>query len=178
MSAWHALQQLQLLLGEIPAATLPAGNCSIARPVAATELPALAVSAAEVVEVSAGLGGLVEARRMPGSSSSTSALCSGVLVVELWTAGAAGMTELAEATVAALQPTPAARAARGFSSLSLRSIGPSDRAALGDDDARRMSIACVFSHEAVTPAAEEGEGVISTVHVELLDELHEVMDIP
>ena len=178
MSAWHALQDLQVLLGEIPTATLPAGRCSIARPVAATELPAIAVAAAEVVDVSPGLGGLVEPRRLPGSATTTASRCSGVLLIELWTADAATMNELAEATVAALAPSALALAQRGFSNLGLRSIGPSDSTALGDDDARRMSIACAFAHEVVTPASEETEGLITTVHVEFIDELHEVMDIP
>lgn len=175
MSAWQAIKQLQVLLAAIPDTTLPTGHCSIRRPVVASQLPALAVSAQDVTELAVGLGGLVETRRVPTAASSIATRCAGVLAIELWTADAATMDDLVEATVAALHARSHVAAA-GFSSLSVRSIGPSDSAVLGAD-ALRLAIGCTFCHEAVT-AAEESEGRISTVQVELLDELHEVMEIP
>jgi len=180
MSAWQAIQKLQLLLGEIPSDTLPVGHCSTARPSATSDLPAVVVSAEDVDEISAGLGGLVATRRLPGPGweSSTATRCSGVLAVELWTATAAAMVELADATFQALRSTPAGLAQTGFTSLTVRSIGPSEQAPLGETGALRMAVRCSFSHETVTTGAADTEGLIRTVHVELIDELHEGMEIP
>lgn len=180
MSAWLAIQKLQSLLAEIPVDVLPAGHCTTTRPAATSELPAIAVSADDVAETSAGLGGHVGTRRLPGPAwaSSTATRSTGTLGVELWAVGATAMGALAEATFSALRATPTALAEAGFERLTVRSVGPGEQLALGDADALRMAIGCAFSHEAVPPAAAETEGLIRTVHVELTDELHEVMEIP
>ena len=178
VSAWQAIQQLQGLLGEIPTGLLPAGHCSTARPSAAAQMPAAVVSADDVDELSGGLGGLVGASHPPATGASTASRCSGILGIELWAATPAAMNDLAEATFAALRSTPAGLAETGFSRLTLRSIGPGEQAPVGEGAALRMPIRCAFAHESVTPAPDGGEGLIQTVHVELLDELHEVMDIP
>lgn len=178
MSAWQAIQQLQGLLGDIPPGVLPAGHCSTARPSAASQLPAAVLSADDVEEISAGLGGLVGAGPPPVTGSSTATRCSGILAVELWTTSAGAMDDLAEATFTALRSTPAGLAETGFTRLTVRSLGPSESAPLGQGAALRMPIRCAFAHESVTPAPAVTEGLIRTIHVELIDELHEVMDIP
>ncbi len=177
MSAWQAIQQLQALLGEIPTAVLPAGRATTARPSATAQLPAAVVSAEDVDEISAGLGALVGPGRPPATGPSTAMRCSGILTVELWTATATAMDDLAEATFTALRSTPAGLAETGFTRLTVRSIGPSEPAPLGPGAALRMAIRCAFAHESVTTPVDT-EGLIQTIHVELIDELHEVMDLP
>jgi hypothetical protein len=176
MTAWQAVQSLIALLDDV----VPAGHVSGRRPAATGDLPALAVSAAGVTDIGSGLGGLVETRRLSDTAwaSVTATRCTGVLTAELWAAGDVG--PLADAVVAALADAAAVGAA-GFLMLSVESVGAIDEAALGfagDDTALRLPLGLAFVHE--TPVSEDTGpgGIVKTIHVDLQDDFHEVMDLP
>src|SRR3954467_5116929 len=118
MTAWQAVQSLIALLDE----AAPAAGVSGRRPAAPDDLPAVAVSAAKVTDIGAGLGGLVETRRLSDTAwaSVTASRCAGQLTAELWAADDVG--PLAEAVHTKLGDA-AAVAAAGFLALTLESVG-------------------------------------------------------
>ena len=171
MTAWQAAQSLITLLeGTAP-------HVSARRPSAAGDLPGVAVSVSEASDVGAGLGGLVETRRLSDTAwtSVTASRCAGVFALELWAADNGAVNTLADAVMAALTA-----GAEGFQRLTVQSFGPIDVAPLGfagDATALRLPVGVAFVHE--TPLSEDTgpDGIVKTVHVELSDDFHEVMDI-
>jgi hypothetical protein len=183
VSAWQAVQSLIELLGAIPPGVVPASHVSARRPAAPADLSAVVVSAAEVTELPAGVGGTVATRRLSATawSSVTATRSEGQLAIELWAADAAGMTALANAAFAALRPSASKLAEAGFLRLAVRSAGPIDEALLGvggSDTALRLPIGCSFAYEAATPEETGPGGLIKTIHVDVRDDFHEVMELP
>jgi hypothetical protein len=178
VSAWQAVGDLIKALGSVPVAVLPAGHASLVRPGAPADLPAIVVTADDVSEQAAGVGGLVRSRS-PEGTPVTATRCSGALALELWAADQAAIIKLADATFEALAPTADAVSKSGFLRLAVRAIGPVMRVPLdpaGPATALRMAVGCSFAHE--TSAVEAvGGGAIKTVFVDMQDGLHEVMEL-
>src|SRR4051794_10096444 len=128
MTAWQAVGSLISLLGS----AAPAGHVSARRPAAAADLPGVAVAVEDAQDIGAGLGGLVETRKLSDTawSSVTASRCSGTFAVELWAQDAAAVNALAEAVMAKLAPGADTLAA-GFLRLSVQSLGPIEVAPLG-----------------------------------------------
>lgn len=171
MTAWQAAQSLIALLED----TAPAGHVSARRPSTAGDLPGVAVAVSEAQDIGAGLGGLVQTRKLSETawSSVTASRTEGVFALELWAADSAAVHTLADAVVDAL-----GAAGEGFLRLSVSSLGPIDVAPLGfggNATALKLPLGVAFVHE--TPLTEDigPGGIVKTVHVELT---HEVMDIP
>ena len=178
MTAWQAAQSLIQLLQT----AAPADHVSARRPAAAADLPGVVVSVTQATDIAAGLGGLVETRKLSDTafSSVTASRCSGVFAVELWAAGEDAVSTLADVVIGALGPDADTLAA-GFLRLSVQSVGPIEQAPLGfagTATALRLPLGVAFVHE--TPTAKESGpgGIVKTVHVELSDDFHEVMEIP
>jgi hypothetical protein len=179
MSAWQAVEGLIGVLSTGPARVLPAGHASLTRPAVVGDLPAVVVTADEVAEHAAGLGGLVR-NRPPNGTASTATRCSGQLALELWAADQATMKTLADAIFHALAPTNEALAKAGFMRLTVRAIGPIEQVPLGGGTtatALRMTVGCTFAHETVAAEDPDGDHLIGTIHVEMQDGLHEVMEL-
>jgi len=173
MTAWQAVQSLIQLLG--PAAPHVSGR----RPAAVGDLPAVVASVTEANDVASGLGGLVETRKLSDTawSSVTASRCSGVFAIELWADAENALGALAESVIDALGPD--AHTA-GFLRLSVQSVGPIEQSPLGlagTATALRLPLGVAFVHE--TPTAEDTGpgGIVKTVHVDLSDDFHEVMEI-
>jgi hypothetical protein len=172
MTAWQAAQSLIALLED----TAPAGHVSARRPSAAGDLPAVAVAVSEANDIAAGLGGLVQTRKLSETAwaSVTATRTEGVFALELWAADAGAVNALAAAVMDALGPDEA------FMRLSVRSFGPIDVAPLGfggNATALKLPLGVAFVHE--TPLTEDigPGGIVKTVHVDISDDFHEVMDI-
>jgi hypothetical protein len=172
MTAWQAAQSLIAVLAD----TAPAGHVSARRPSATGDLPAVTVAVSEAADIGAGLGGLVQTRKLSETAwaSVTATRTEGVFALELWAADLAAVNALADAVMDALAPGEA------FIRLSVRSFGPIDVAPLGfagTTTALKLPLGVAFVHE--TPQTEEigPGGIVKTVHVDLRDDFHEVMDI-
>jgi hypothetical protein len=165
MTVWQAAQSLISLL-----------DGSARRPSAASDLPSVVVAVSEASDLGAGLGGLVGTRRVSDTawSSITASRSAGVFALELWAADEPALNALADAVMDRLVPGEA------FLRLSVQSLGPIDVAPLGFAGAAtalKLPLGVAFVHE--TPATEDTgpDGIVKTVHVELSDDFHEVMDI-
>ncbi len=170
MTAWQAVQSLiSLLEGTAP-------HVSARRPSAAGDLPGVTVAVSEASDSGSGLGSLVETRKLSDTawSSVTASRCTGVFALELWAADTNAVNSLADAVMNKLIPDDA------FLRLNVQSVGPIDVAPLGfggTATALKLPIGVAFVHE--TPLSEDigPGGIVKTVHVELSDDFHEVMDI-
>src|SRR3954447_11249199 len=169
MTAWQAVQSLISLL-EV---TAPAGHVSARRPAAATDLPGVAVAVSEASDSGSGLGSLVETRKLSDTvwSSITASRCTGVFAFELWAADANAVNALADAVMDKLVASGA------FLRLSVQSLGPIDLAPLGAGTALKLPLGVAFVHETPLSEGTGPGGIVKTVHVELSDDFHEVMDI-
>jgi hypothetical protein len=158
MTVWQAAQSLISLL-----------DASARRPSAASDLPRVVVAVSEASDLGAGLGGLVGTRRISDTawSSITASRSAGVFALELWAADEAALNTLADTVMDRLVPGEA------FLRLSVQSLGPIDAVPPG----LRLPLGVAFVHE--TPVSEDTgpDGIVKTVHVELSDDFHEVMDI-
>jgi hypothetical protein len=172
MTAWQAAQSLISLLE----GTAPAGHVSARRPAATGDLPAVAVAITGASDAGSGLGSLVETRRLSDTawSSVTASRTTGVFALELWAADTNAVNTLADGVMDKLV------AADAFLRLNVQSLGPIDVAPLGlagTQTALKLPLGVAFVHE--TPLAQDTgpDGLIKTVHVELSDDFHEVLDI-
>jgi hypothetical protein len=176
MSTWQAIQSLTMVLSDLSVDVLPAGGASMARPATSGDLSAIVVSATEVKEDSAGVGGVVEA--WPAKTpSSRAARCSGRLALELWGQDTAAVMALAAATFEALRPQSPALGQAGFLRLSVHSTGPIEQAPMGTGGSvtgSRMTVGVSFVHE-TTPVEDHGpHAPIASIDVELQGGLEEV----
>lgn len=179
MASLQAIAAFIDMLTGLPTSVLPAGRVGLARPAAAADLPAVVVSLSDARESVVGLGRLVElAEVAPRTWATTSGTrVRGKLNVELWAAGAAAATTLADAVLGRTAAQALALRGAGFIDLSLTSLGPAMPARAGSADAQMLPLvfAAVFEHLVTPPPG--GEGVISTVHVDLVGEIGDSMDI-
>ncbi len=174
MSAWQAIQKLTDVLGTLPATALPAGHASSIRPTTIADLPAIVITAEDVAERGAGVGGLVRNAPAPGPSSLGSR-CSGRLVLELRAAGQPAMKRLSDATFAALAPSKAIADA-GFLRLTVRDVGAIEPAPVEATSALLLTVTCAFTHEAVAQDSSDA-GAIKTVFVDIQGDPHEVVEL-
>jgi len=185
LSAWQAIQSLIALLNAIPSNVVPHDHIGIRRPSAPADLPRIVVAASGIQEVLAGIGGLVGSRPVSATvwSSDSATAASGTFAVEMWAADEAPLEQIADAVFRALAD-PAATSSAGFSLLSTSSVGPMDLAPLGSGGsspsptALRLPLECSFSFESVVTQQTGPGGIIGHIHVELEDEINEVMDLP
>lgn len=179
MASLQAIEAFIGMLAGLPPAALPAGRIGLARPADTSALPCIVVSVARARESVVGLGRLVQlAQPEPGRWATTSgSRMRGELQLELWGVDAAAVTSLADAVLARTSAQANALRSAGFIDLSLTSLGPAQPLRAGAADAQMLPLvfAAVFEHLVTPPPG--GEGVISTVHVDLLGEVDESMDI-
>src|SRR3954465_13531844 len=103
MTAWQAAQSLIALLeGTAP-------HVAARRPSAAGDLPGVAVSVTEASDIGAGLGSLVETRKLSDTAwaSVIASRSTGVFGIELWAADADAVNALADAVMDKLVPSEA-----------------------------------------------------------------------
>lgn len=179
MVSFRAIEAFIGMLAGLPPAALPAGRIGLARPAGAAALPCIVVSIARARESVVGLGRLVQLEQPePGRWATTSgSRVRGELQLELWAADAAAVTSLAEVVLERIGAQANALRSAGFVDLSLTSVGPAQPSRAGAADAQMLPLvfAAVFEHLVTPPPS--GEGVIATVHVDLLGEVDESMDI-
>lgn len=189
MPAWEALQSLVTLLKTLPPAVVAQDHVGFRRPSAAADLPRVVVSAGEVQDFPAGIGGVVGSHKVSNTSwsSDTSEFTSGTFTIELWGAAGdeTGLVNLATAVFGKLGD-PAAAGAAGFAKLAAQSIGPINLTTLdglqpGGAVGLRLPVAASFSFEAVTPAMVGPDGIIKTVHIDVheldTNDVNEAMDL-
>ena len=181
MSAWDAVQAaMAVLRQELPNATIPDSNIGIARPSAAADLPAIAVSADETVESLGGVGRVVSATKVSDDlwSSDTASRSTGTLGLEIWAGDETRLGQVAEALFGAIAAEASVRTV-GFLRLAARSIGPGERLTLASGgDAFRLAVGCAYVHETVAAEDTGPGGIIRTVHVDIEDQFDEAIDLP
>jgi len=179
MAALQALAAFAAVLRGLPVATIAPGHIGLARPGAAGDLPAIVLALSDAHESTIGLGNLVQVSEVEPMrwASASGQRVKGQLGVELWAVDAAAVAALNDAVHEHLATQAAALRSAGYIGLSLKTLGPAQPQRSGNVDALMLPLAyaAVFEHH-VSPAPG-GEGVIRTVHVDLVGGLAESMDI-
>lgn len=180
MAAWQAVLSLIEVLKTIPVSLVPAGHVGVRRPTRRADLPTIVVSMGEVVESPIGIGSWVGAGQVaPGQwVEATGSKAAGVIVVEVWTTEAQGVTPVADALFAALSAGQAALRGAGFVKFGNRAIKPVESATVANQAALMMGIDYAVTYEEVNAATTGPGGIIQRVQVEVAGEFDEQMDIP
>ena len=178
MSAWQAVQELTALLQGLPPGAVPASHVGLRRPGTAGDLPAVVVSATDVEETQAGVGGIVGSRPLDETrwSSTNARRSAGTFGVELWAGDADGLGTLSDAVFDLIDGTGEV-VAHGFLRLTVRSVGPGETRPLGAATAIALPVTLAFAFEAVVDEDTGPHGIIRHVHVDMTDTFHEAMDL-
>jgi hypothetical protein len=151
-------------------------------------MPRIVVSASDVQELQAGIGGVVSSSQVSSTqwTSTTGTVSSGTFALELWAADETTLTNLANGVFTKLED-PVAAAGAGFANLAAQSVGPTSLTTLdglqpGGATGLRLPVGCTFSFEAVTPVQTGPDGILTKVQVDVqqvdTSTVNEVMDIP
>ena len=180
MAALQALAAFTTVLRGLPAATIAPSHIGLVRPAAAADLPAIVLSLADAHEATIGLGNLVQLAEVEAArwASTTGRRVKGQLCAELWAADAAAVTGLNTAVLGHLATQASALRSAGFAALSLKTLGPAQPLRTGALDALMLPLAYAAVCEDLATPPTSGDGVIRTVHVDLVGEFAESMDIP
>jgi hypothetical protein len=171
--AWEALQSLITLLKTLPAALVAQDHVGLRRPSGPADLPRVVVSASDVEDLQAGLGGIVSSHQVSSTSwaSDTGILSSGTFMIELWATDETTLVNLATGVVGVLENSAAAAGA-GFGKLTIQSAGPINLTTLdgqppGSDTGLRLPVGGIFSFEAVSTVQTGPGGIIKQVDVDV-----------
>ena len=179
MAALEAGSTFVAMLQGMPAGTIAPSRIGLGRPASNAELPMIAVSIARARESAIGIGDLVQLSRTPpenwAQTTGSRVVCD--IGVELWAASAAEISTLTSAVVTRVQTQAGALRDSGFQALSLTSFGPAQPRPAGADLAKMMPLTFAATFEHLVTPPPSGEGVIKTVHVDLVGEIGETTDI-
>lgn len=181
MGAWRTVGDAIELLKAIPSAVIPTSHIGTASPSTSQGLPAIAVALKDAHESPSSLGGLVGTNAVSEDEWLEQRVIrtAGVMQLLMYAAGADDLDELTQATATVLEDYVELRK-RGFLGFSILSIGPGEEKDIGRSQqagAFSRTIECSIVHEEIPDDDSGPGGLIRSVHVEMNERFHEVMDV-
>jgi hypothetical protein len=163
--------------------TIPTGigadRIGRAGPLAAADLPRIAIALDQVRESVTGVGAVTSVS-FDGAQWNTvsGARVSGLLQIHIWAAGAAEITQVVEAVSTFLDSSFGALAAAGFAVFETQAIRPAEGLRLADDSpALHTTLEFSIVYERVATLASGPGGRIAEIDVTIDGQLNETMTV-
>ena len=175
MSANTAIRSFITILGALPAGVIDPNRIGQSGPGGATDLPRIAVSLERVKESGIGIGGAV-GLAFDGAQwiTTTGTRASGLLRLEIWTAGATGMTQIADAVLTLLAGSGATLFTSGFVRFETETLRSAEAVSLGDLSAAiHRTLEFSVLHEDIATLTTGPGGVIKEIDVGINGQLNE-----